>query len=324
MKTRILSLLLAVVMILGMLPMGVMATEAATTEPTYTIDFKQFAKDAATQDWWNTLYAAADANTKWVGFYTGKYEWTDETWAAYESMTEYQKAEYGWYLDETTTNLENPKDNKGNPGIKGLYINSADNITWGVSLYSGQLNKAGADYDIILNVDKAGVYAMDMTAFYESTGGACNIPATTGGASGSGYLDILVNDKLVLDDHKLLGTAADGNANATLTTNVAVVYLHKGENTITARPAKDLDGIESSARRHINLTSFTFTEAECPHEDVTGYICDLCGDIVTADGVYVIDFKQMAKKAAEQPWWDELMTDCLTLTAGEATGEPAA
>ena len=90
MTKRILSLLLAIVMVLGMVPVFAMAEEA---EPAvYTIDFKQFAKDASTQSWWNTLAAAADANTKFVGTYSGKHDWTDTEKAAYDSMIAYQKA----------------------------------------------------------------------------------------------------------------------------------------------------------------------------------------------------------------------------------------
>jgi len=158
MKKRILSLLLAIVMVLGMMPVFAMAEEATTEAAVYTIDFKQFAKDASTQDWWSTLAAAADDNTKYVGLYDGKHAWTETEQAAYDSMIAYQKANYDWYIDEAGTGLKTASS------TKGIYLNCADNVTWGASFYSGQLNNSAAEYDFVLNVDKSGVYAMDMTA----------------------------------------------------------------------------------------------------------------------------------------------------------------
>ncbi|MBP3632967.1 MAG: hypothetical protein J6J43_00140 [Oscillospiraceae bacterium] len=292
----------------------------------YTVDFKQFAKDIAAQELWNdlpyeitqewldahpnadqaTMRVPMSAETRYVGrFYeaktaTDKFLWGDTEKAAYDSIVEYQKANYNWYWYEPTTKL------KTGENAKGMFVNYADNITWGISLYTGQLNNSNANFNFVLNVEKAGAYTLDMTAYYEGLTGAANIAATTGGGSGSGYLDILVNGKHAVDDYCLLGTYENGRINATMSNYMATVYLREGENIISLRPAKDMHGTESHHRRQINLVSMTFTEANCEHEVITDYYCETCGMQFVPESHILIDFKDFAKKASKTDWWQQL------------------
>jgi len=63
MMKRLLSLLLVVIMLLGVLPASVFAAEVETTNEAaeevtldpIEIDFKDFAKKASKQDWWDAL-----------------------------------------------------------------------------------------------------------------------------------------------------------------------------------------------------------------------------------------------------------------------------
>jgi len=71
---RMLSMLLVLVMVLGFMPGGLFGTSEALaaeadkeTNESFVIDFKEFAKEASQQDWWDRLPAGKDANTKLVG-----------------------------------------------------------------------------------------------------------------------------------------------------------------------------------------------------------------------------------------------------------------
>ncbi|MBQ9968679.1 MAG: hypothetical protein IJO88_08155 [Oscillospiraceae bacterium] len=292
----------------------------------YTVDFKQFARDIAAQELWNDLPHAItqewldshtsedqkyttnpmSAETRFIGrFYEpkielDKYLWGDTEKAAYDSIIEYQKANYNWYWYEPTTRLKTVEY------AKGMFVNCADNVTWGISLYSGPLNSTGSNFNFAINVEEAGAYDLDLTAYYEGLTGAANIVATTGGGSGSGYIDILVNGKHAVNDYCLLGTYENGRINATMPNYMATVYLREGENIISLRPAKDMHGTESHHRRQLNLVSVTFTEANCAHETITDYYCETCGQRFVPEDTYLIDFKDFAKQASVQAWWNDL------------------
>ena len=316
MKKRILSLLLAIVMVLGMVPVFAMAEEA-TTEP-ITIDFKQFAADASTQTWWEALPQGSDGTTRWIGASNSGgmgFDWTEAGLAAYDSMLQFMKDNYDWYLDESVTKLKNATMATSSTW-KGMYITNHAKCTFGISLYSAQLEKAAADFAFVVNVDEAGLYQLDMTAFYEGTSGGTHLVTASGLAlAGSGYFDLLVNGTQVVDDYKLYGNTDDGNLNATLTTTLATVVLQEGENTITVRPSKDLNGVQSSHRRHINLKSLALTKVgECDHstDSANDYYCDTCGALIAPEGTYFIDFKHFAKAAAQQTWWADMKQDAGT------------
>ena len=119
MKKRIMSILLAAVMLLGMIPTASMP-QAAAAEPTpesVVIDFKDSVVSASQQSFWANLKDSAGTVG---GKYTSKFagyqsrSGMDATQkAAYYSLLDYLWKNHGWTIVEETSYLTTYQVNKG-------------------------------------------------------------------------------------------------------------------------------------------------------------------------------------------------------------------
>ena len=341
MKKRIISLCLALVMLLGLLPISAMA--AVEKGETLTYDFKSFAVDAAEQEWWSGLLAAGDDNTKFIGSASSKRPMSEESLAAYQSMQDYL-AEGNWRINENMTEFTNAYH------AKRLWINADPEIPWGIAYHStyhndsegnGSIDKSRSDLTLYIEVEKAGYYEMDVSGWFEVLSGN---NTQTGTYAGGGYVDIFVNNELAVakmffgaDDASYAGTKPGGR-----------MELHEGTNTVTIEMTTSAEH-KVGARRVIYLSALEFTEILCDHENAeTIYasrgknthkfwqicndcernlteetvedcvdededeVCDSCnGPIVFIpdDPRYIlIDFKDFADMASRQYWWDDLVS----------------
>ena len=215
MKKRIISLLLAVMMIVGMLPMTVLAEEACvhgSVEAVYTdnadkthtityvcadcgeaveyeagavsMDFTAFAAAAAEQTWWNDLRVdAADENIHYQGALAADTaEEKAQYEGAYEALRDFAQEEYGWTIIEGGTTDVN---NSGR--AKKLFFNAGENAQWGMNFaISASYKTWGAAYTMLeMTVDapEAGTYNMDLTYFEDLSGAKFDLhvnPVMTG------------------------------------------------------------------------------------------------------------------------------------------------
>ena len=156
MKKRIFSLLLAVVMLLGLLPMSVLAEEAcvhetvdavctdnadkthavsyvcadcgeqtAGIEDAVVVDFMDFAKNAPQQDWWAGLQDSSTEGVKVQGSFVDATV-TEEYTAAYNAMNAWLAENTCWSIDESNSSFTN------SGRLKNFYINSNAEANWGI------------------------------------------------------------------------------------------------------------------------------------------------------------------------------------------------
>lgn len=250
-KSACMAVLAAFLFLSAILPKQETFAKAADIEQleTITLDFKEFAASAANQSWWKELRAAADNNTKYIGCPNSASPMSDLEKKAYSELRSFAAENYGWTIDETSCCFGNSYY------IKQLFFNSDPDIPWGISYYAWYLGMPERNkLTFSFQADEAGWYHLDIQAFHENTTGAFNTTQTTGLYAGSGYGDIYVNDSLVYDDYCFAGE------NETLKRGLGVVYLNKGENTVTVAEVMDHVGKQSSGRRLINLKSMEFTQ----------------------------------------------------------------
>ena len=264
MKKRVLSLLLAVVMVLGLMPVFAMAEEA-TTEKSIVIDFKESAKKASEQDFWANLKDAAGAKytTKYVG-YKGKVAMTADQTAAYNSLREYLWENHGWTIDEATSYLTTYQSNKG------VWFNAndmAETEDWGITYLSGGFNtpadqaRDGSHLNLTVYVDEAGYYSVNTTAYYSTSGGKLAQYTDCGNSGvGGAYADVLVNGVSILPEGTTAyGFSGDGAhaewANTTQTDEIGTAYFKAGANTVSINTVGNWQNVTASAamRRNISL-----------------------------------------------------------------------
>ena len=127
------SLVVALIVLMGVLIMtGVFSrAQAAAVEEmgSVKLDFKEFAIAASEQPWWNDLQTAADDNTKYIGSKSTNQAMSAEAKAAYDRMQQYLEENCNWRIDESQCAFTNAYF------LKQLYINSSEEIPWGLSYY---------------------------------------------------------------------------------------------------------------------------------------------------------------------------------------------
>ena len=102
MKKRIISLMLALIMVLGMIPM-VAAEEAAPALEPIVLDFQQFAQEAAQQDFWDELIPTTNvADARMLGALTHGVHNTDEQKAAVAALETWMEGRYNWDIPNLT------------------------------------------------------------------------------------------------------------------------------------------------------------------------------------------------------------------------------
>ncbi|MBP3634579.1 MAG: hypothetical protein J6J43_08415, partial [Oscillospiraceae bacterium] len=302
MKKRIISLLLAVVMILGMLPMTVMAEEACThanttesvvdngdsthtttvtcedcgetvTQDTITIDFKADFTEASEEDFWAAIGDVALANggeVKRAGTtYSGTL--TDEEKAAFTSLNEWLAANKGWSIDTSVT-----KVNSTSAGQR-VYFNTGDSALWGLcqNNYFVNMDDGRSSLGLKVQAAEAGVYDLTVDFVLAST------TATdygVGADAGAGKVNVIVNGETVATEINLGGTPAVS------TQIIEDVALVKGENTIVFFEYETLWGdTRASYRNNINLQGMSLVQTavteDCEDTYGAGH-CDICDAVI--------------------------------------------
>ena len=214
MKKRIVSILLAVIMLLGIVPTGfiVPQAEAAEKPESIVIDFKESAKEAAKQSFWANLKELG--LSKFIGRYGNKADnnMTENQIKAYDDVRDYLWDNYGWTIDEEKSYL-----NTTTSANKGILLNTDDNVGWGMAYLSGGFNTGtvatnGSELHLIVNVAKAGNYQIDTTAYYPNNDVtlASSVSKCTDGtfgksSSGGAYIELLVNDTVAVEEYSYSG-----------------------------------------------------------------------------------------------------------------------
>ena len=308
MKKRILSLLLAVVMVLGLVPMTVLAEEACThanttetvadngnsthtttvtcddcgetvTQDTINIDFFEFAQAASEQDFWaglKTVQTAREQNVKVVNW-TYKGEKTDAEKEARLAMIDWM-ATRDWRIDLSET------DNR-------IYIADPSNeeaLKWAVGHNAYFYNMdTRSDLKIIFDAESAGMYDISVDVVKHSTSVGTS-PIDTGVDAGGGYGNIYVNGELVVEHYRF---AADTNEDGSwasheqmATIDLGEVALNEGENTIAIRTTAHVsDGTGNGGRcwQFVNAINMVQQSQTFSCEDTYGDgKCDTCGAVI--------------------------------------------
>ena len=283
MTKRIISLFLAILLIAGMIPFGVFAAEAEpapvseeTAEAIY-IDFKEFAKEASQQDWYDDLATVQTINgydTKRASGPTRGTGMTGTEKEAYYAMLDWMEETQIWSIDDESSKFTVGDGNR-------LYLCPDDNIDWGLghnTYYRGINSKTV----LALNVEapKSGRYIMSMENVHVSSSSK-DVPYD-GWDGNFGYIDIYVNDKLVCEHYK-------NNGSGVFNVNIGTVSLNKGTNSIKFYAADNYVGNGNATPCwNNNLKSLSFEPVDAE--------------------VSTIDFKAFAKEAAKQDWYDDLTT----------------
>ena len=283
------SMLLVLVLLLGMLPMQVMAQETCTHESVketivsngngshttvsmcddcgekilpetgtetavVRVDFKKFAKDAAEQDWWQGLRPAVDENTKFVGN-TDSSNTMSPYVTSYDAMLAYLDAHENWTIDESISNL------KG--GFKRLYWNSDDKVPWGLTYYTyyqGGAQAARSRLAFTVEAEKEGWYDLSIDLFKEWSS-YTERREITGDLPGGGAVEIRVNDVLVCEKMSF----AD-RSDSRMVENIGKVWLNEGGNSVVFTALHSYSGVGdvTGGRFNVALNAFVFVMAPQP------------------------------------------------------------
>ncbi|MBP3633345.1 MAG: Ig-like domain-containing protein, partial [Oscillospiraceae bacterium] len=282
MKRRIVSLLLALMMLLGTVPGGIFAAEpvqAAQAEPAsdvIKIDFKELASEIADESWWKGLEMGTGSDTV---------KPSDASNAQYEALLAYLEENKDWTINESVSKVANPARS-----AKRLYINTNEEWDWAFRYFAGWLGdteslmqRNGLQIDLTVSEEDAGWYMMSVEAFLE---GLSSTQVPSGFQSASGYCEIRVNGQTVMPSQLLEG----GNVVSAM--KQGYVELKAGVNTVTIHNTRDRGGNLGHARRTICLNNVTFRKAEKHNGPVDSL---------------KVDFKAFAAKAASQSWWNDLL-----------------
>ncbi|MBQ9968864.1 MAG: Ig-like domain-containing protein [Oscillospiraceae bacterium] len=253
---KTLCLLLALVMLLGMIPAGAAAAEAEASPETITIDFKQFARDASAEDWWDAL-GATDEDTRFIGKKDNNNPMTAAQKQAYADMRAYLAENEVWNIDETLSGFEGD--------LKRAYFNTDADMPWGLNFYTYyHANGAVPDkgkFAMTVTAPAAGWYRLEMDAFRSSEyyNQAQSICHNQGG--GGGHVNIYVNDALIHEDYSFSTRDYSNTARYYGSVdNLGAVYLEEGENSVILDSIYAFNGptVTTSGRCNITLNAMTF------------------------------------------------------------------
>ncbi|MBQ9968383.1 MAG: hypothetical protein IJO88_06645, partial [Oscillospiraceae bacterium] len=317
MKKRIVSLLLAMVMILSVIPAALAdgcehgsttATVNSNGDKTHTtvvtcddcgavieqdasadviaIDFKADAEAMSQQSWWNDLAAVstADGNdAKRIGAARGSAMSDTET-AAYNAMDAWLEENAAWSFVmpewEDNTN-QSAKDGKR------AYLSADADVAWGLSLHTYVINgSSGSQHTLNVKVEEAGLYDLALDIIPQ-TNESSDCADDGGVFPGGATIDVYVNGALVIDD----STAPKGEEGAV--TTAEDVPLNAGDNTIVIDIVSNYANISGYGNRvNVPLAGLSLTKpAAC--EDASGDgKCDLCGYVTG-------ECKHMGEKTSE-------------------------
>ena len=259
-RTKVLSVLLVLVMVLGVVPAGMIATDAvpmaaaagATQAESVKIDFIDFAKRASQQSWWSNLRASDTDGIRVVGSGYNTTVTTKE-YNAYKSLNSFA-AQDGWKILEGDVAFNNKLNGRK------IFFNSdtENNGDYGIRFYP-MVDSYAANGDdrsrlmFSVEVATAGLYHFNMSVLNEAV---TSTVANVDGSSGRGIGNIYVNDELVYEEYPF-----QDYSDTIRDVSFGAVNLKKGANTIIIDIVKDHFGTgssSSSGRRCCNLRSIEF------------------------------------------------------------------
>jgi len=277
---RTISLLLVLIMVLGLIPAASAenAVEVQEEEPQnegFVIDFKQVAKDASEQDFWDDLESVNTQNgyeTKRVGNIVRGTAMTDSQRTAYGDLRDWLLETYGWTINESASYFDYAS------GGNRLYLCAEDDVAWGMSLNTYYRNYALA---LDVNVPTAGEYRLKMLVS-KTIKGNRDFPVDGWETTNSGAVEVLVNGEVVLEEYDFAGAGIEE-------VDLGTVYLLGGKNTITFNDIKNYAGLTTATPCwHFNLCSLTGTPKQT--------------NVQAADTIS-LDFKGAAKAASKEEFW---------------------
>ncbi|MBP3633845.1 MAG: hypothetical protein J6J43_04645, partial [Oscillospiraceae bacterium] len=257
MKKRILSLLLALVMVLSILPAGMFAAaeEAAVTEKTgaVEIDFQASLEKAAQQSFWASLPAVTTQNgadAVRVGRSYPNRE-PETVSSAYADMNAWLLENEGWAINEDRSDLTAGAGNK-------VYFSYDRDLDWGLCHNPYFMNFTDNRSDLSLDVMAPAEGLYNLTFGVSLSTSSSKDYATDGMSdAGGSYADILVNGETVYRSLSSVG------ANAKVVRSVGAVYLEEGVNSIDLRTVGNYwNSTSSTLRSNFSLSSMTLTPLE--------------------------------------------------------------
>ena len=243
---KILSLVLICVMIFGILPVSAReAVQEETVTAPIVVDFKQTAKEAAEQPWWDSFETIALENggtSKRVGSYVNQPMSASEK-EAYTALRNWLAQTQNWTIVEDDTKLISYDGNR-------LYFCADDSAQWGISYNPYYRNTQLA---LEVEVGAAGWYHMDLDVMLLN-GNSTDWPVeNTYGFTYTGWADILVNGQTLYKEFSFKG---DTRAVRSL----GAVYLEEGVNTVHIKSVKSYDSSTTATPlSHMNLCAMTFS-----------------------------------------------------------------
>ncbi|MBP3632982.1 MAG: Ig-like domain-containing protein, partial [Oscillospiraceae bacterium] len=341
---RLLSMLLIVIMVLGMVPAGVMATdcshenltekatyqgdethrvqqvcgdcgEAMVSGEAFTVDFMADAKRMSELDAWDQMQVARYYNPQ-----KGAYENVPDARFIGSGVNTAQAqaaAElHAWVEENCNWRLGNL--NSIFSDSKRITLNAGDDLQWGLRLWTIYIatGNSGSQTVFYIDVPKAGTYDLELSTFLED--GSINFD----GGNAGGTIDLYVNGTPVLQGHSFKGN------NEVEDLTIEDVVLQEGENAFMFYTVKDKNGYSSGyGDAGIPLRYMAFTPAssyaeECSDEN-DDRICDVCGGLLPVteedlipEGMIIVDFKAAAEKMSRKAWWGDLRSAKNIATGG--------
>ena len=257
MKKRILSLLLALVMVFGVLPGGMFAAAQEQTEAVnevISIDFQDSLSRAAEQDFWAALPPVKTQNgadAVRVGLLYPKVD-PEEVISAYNEMNSWLLENEGWCLEEGANGMTDGAGNK-------MYFSYDEKLDWGLchNPYFMNFTDGRSDMVIDVNVATEGWYNLTFGISMAATNSTDYCVDTVSGGTGDGggsYVDIIVGGETVYAHLSSVG------ANAKVVRSVGAVYLEEGINAINLRTVANVwNSASSTLRSNFNLYNMVLT-----------------------------------------------------------------
>jgi hypothetical protein len=182
------SLLLVLITVLGLVPAFALAADAETETEGFSIDFKEVAKAASEQAFWDDLASVTTQNgyeTKRVGNIVRGTAMTDSQRTAYGELRTWLDDTYGWTINEGASYFDYAS------GGNRLYLCADDDVAWGMSLNTYYRNYALA---LDVTVPAAGEYELEMV-ISKTIKGNRDFPVDGWETTQGGYIEVLVNGR---------------------------------------------------------------------------------------------------------------------------------
>ena len=224
---------LIAILALFILPAAASAAEAQR-EP-IVLDFKEFAIQAAKQDWWEDLGRSRHDLIRYAGGTTYKESMTETQRQAYSDMRTWLSKNACWNINETKSVLDNMWY------WHGIYLNADPAAAWGLAYrpFFHAMDYTRLVLDVTVPNGASGWYRMEMDIVKEDVSSEHYL---VNSHPGGGYAHILVNEESVLQNYSFSGTGRSMD-------NLGLVWLNEGTNTITIYSAAGFNGTTSYDER---------------------------------------------------------------------------